>query len=180
MNEYTKMIVVLVAISIVAGAVLAFSYEVTYPKIVEQEQQALEDSVFKVIPDAEKIEIEEKEGMTFYIGIDGQGNKKGVAFKTTGSGFGGPIDVMVGYDPKEGKLTGIEILSMSETPGLGARIQEPQFTEQFKGKSVEDEFEPKKDIQIITGATISPTGVANAIKGALNEVVKIYPVGGDL
>jgi electron transport complex protein RnfG len=180
MNEYTKMIVVLVAISIAAGAVLAFSYEVTNLTILEQQQQALEDSVINVIPGAEKIEIEEKEGMTFYIGVDGQGNKNGVAFKTTGSGFGGPIDIMVGYDPKEGKLTGIEILTMSETPGLGAKIQEPEFTDQFKGKSVEDKFEPKQDIKVITGATISPTGVANAIKGALDEVVKIYPVGGDL
>ncbi|MFO7152430.1 MAG: RnfABCDGE type electron transport complex subunit G [Bacillota bacterium] len=179
MNEYMRMIVVLTVISIVAGAALAFTYEATNPKIQEQERQALEQAVMNVIPGTEKMETVEKDGMTFYIGMDGQGNKKGIAFKTTGSGFSGPIEIMVGYDPKEGKLTGIEILSMSETPGLGAKIKEPSFTDQFKGKSVNDEFAPKKDVQVITGATISPTAVANAIKTSLDKVTEIYPVGGD-
>jgi len=179
MNQYTRMIVVLMVISLVAGAVLAFSYEVTNPKIQEQAQQTLQKAVLKVIPGAEKMDTVEKQGMTFYVGTDNQGNKKGIAFKTTGSGFSGPIEIMVGYDPKEGKLTGIEILSMSETPGLGARIKEPAFTDQFKGKSVNDEFIPKKDVQVITGATISPTAVSKAIKGSLAEVTKIFPVGGD-
>ncbi|HHW01634.1 MAG TPA: RnfABCDGE type electron transport complex subunit G [Thermoanaerobacterales bacterium] len=179
MNQYTRMIVVLVAISLAAGALLAFSYEVTNPKIQEQAQQALEQAVMKVIPGAEKMTTVEKEGMTLYIGTDNQGNKKGIAFKTTGSGFSGPIEIMVGYNPKEGKLTGIEILSMSETPGLGARIKEPAFTDQFKGKSVKDDFIPKKDVKVITGATISPAAVSKAIKSSLATVTKIYPVGGD-
>ncbi|MDI3480900.1 MAG: H+/Na+-translocating ferredoxin:NAD+ oxidoreductase subunit [Tepidanaerobacteraceae bacterium] len=179
MNQYMRMIVVLVIISLVSGGVLALSYEVTNPRIQEQTQQALQQAVLKVIPGAEKIQTVEKEGMTFYIGTDNQGNKKGIAFKTTGSGFSGPIEIMVGYAPREGKLTGIEILSMSETPGLGARIKEPDFTDQFKGKSVNDEFIPKKDVKVITGATISPTAVANAIKSSLAKVTKIFPVGGD-
>lgn len=179
MNQYLRMVAVLTIISLVAGAALAFTYEATNPKIQEQARQALEKSVMNVIPGAEKIETVEKEGMTFYIGVDSQGNKKGIAFKTTGSGFSGPIEIMVGYNPKEGKLTGIEILSMSETPGLGSKIKEPAFTDQFKGKSVNDEFAPKKDVKVITGATISPTAVAKAIKASLEKVTKIYPVGGD-
>lgn len=179
MNQPVKMVVVLMVIALVAGALLAFTYQATYPKIQQQAKEALEKSVLKVIPGAEKMEEVQKDGMTFYIGMDNQGNKKGIAFKAVGSGFSGPIEIMVGYNPKEGKLTGIEILSMSETPGLGAKIKEPSFTEQFKGKSVKDEFAPKKDIKVITGATISPTAVAKAIKSTLEEVTKIYPVGGD-
>jgi len=86
---------------------------------------------------------------------------------------------MVGYDPKEGTLLGIEILSMTETPGLGAKIQEEPFKGQFKGKSVEDEFIAKQDVEAISGATISSTAVADAIKTSLAKVVEIYPVGGD-
>ncbi|ADL07469.1 RnfABCDGE type electron transport complex subunit G [Thermosediminibacter oceani] len=179
MNQYVRMIVVLFIFSVLSGAVLAFSYEVTIPKIQEQAQKDLEASIKNVIPGITRYEQVEKEGMTFYIGLDDQGNKKGIAFKSTGQGFGGPIEMMVGYDPKEGKLTGLQILSMAETPGLGARIQEPAFTDQFKGKSVNDPFVPKEDVQVITGATISPAGVANGIKTALEKVTKIYPVGGD-
>ena len=120
-----------------------------------------------------------RNGSMVYIGLDDQGNKKGISFKATGSGFNGPIEIMVGYNPGEGKLLGIEILSMSETPGLGARIKEGAFTEQFKGKSAEDKFVAKEDVQAVSGATISSTAVANAIKTSLDKIVKIYPVGGD-
>ncbi|WP_422444481.1 RnfABCDGE type electron transport complex subunit G [Thermoanaerobacterium sp. DL9XJH110] len=179
MNQYTRMIVVLLVLSVLSGAILAFSYEITNPKIQEQAQKNLQKAIMSVIPGCTKYEEVEKGGMTFYIGLDDQGNKKGIAFKASGTGFGGPIEMMVGYDPKEGKLTGLEILSMQETPGLGARITEPAFKEQFKGKSVKDQFKAKEDVKVITGATISPTAVANGIKSALDKVVKIYPVGGD-
>lgn len=180
MNKYLRMILVLVMISMFSGGILAFSYEITNPKTIEQAKQALERAVIKVIPGAEAIEVVEKEGMIFYMGKDAQGNKKGIAFEAAGMGFNGPIEIMVGYDPKEGVLLGIDILSMSETPGLGAKIKEEAFTEQFAGKSVEDKFLPKEDVNIITGATISPAGVAEAIKAALTKVVELYPVGGEM
>lgn len=179
MNQYARMIIVLVIISMASGAVLALSYEATNPKIQEQARQKLEQSVLVVIPGATLMEEVQKDDMTFYIGLDDEGNKKGIAFKTTGSGFNGPIEIMVGYDPKEGTLLGIEILSMTETPGLGAKIQEEAFKGQFKGKSVEDEFIAKQDVEAISGATISSTAVADAIKTSLAKVVEIYPVGGD-
>ncbi|NLU11057.1 MAG: RnfABCDGE type electron transport complex subunit G [Tepidanaerobacter acetatoxydans] len=179
MNQYAKMIVVLMIISIASGAVLALSYEVTNPKIQEQARQKLEESVLKVIPGAAKMEVVQKEDMTIYLGLDEQGNKKGIAFKAVGSGFNGAIELMVGYNPSEGKLTGVEILSMSETPGLGAKIKEEAFTNQFNGKSVEDKFIAKEDVQAISGATISSTAVAKAVKTSLDNVMKIYPVGGD-
>ncbi|MDD4569696.1 MAG: RnfABCDGE type electron transport complex subunit G [Tepidanaerobacteraceae bacterium] len=179
MNQYARMIIVLMIISIASGAVLALSYEVTNPTIQEQARQKLEQSVLTVIPGATKMEEVQKEDMMIYIGLDDQGNKKGISFKAIGSGFDGPIEIMVGYNPKEGKLLGIEILSMSETPGLGARIKEEAFTKQFKEKSAEDEFTAKEDVQVISGATISSTAVANAIRTSLDKIVKIYPVGGD-
>ncbi|HHY03567.1 MAG TPA: RnfABCDGE type electron transport complex subunit G [Thermoanaerobacterales bacterium] len=179
MNQYVRMIVVLMIISIASGAVLALSYEATNPKIQEQARQTLEQSVLNVIPGATKMEVVEKQDMTIYVGIDDQGNKKGISFKATGSGFNGPIEIMVGYNPREGKLTGIQILSMSETPGLGAKIKEEAFTKQFTQKPVEDEFTVKEDVEAISGATISSTAVADAIKASLDKIVKIYPVGGD-
>ncbi|HHY42531.1 MAG TPA: RnfABCDGE type electron transport complex subunit G [Thermoanaerobacterales bacterium] len=179
MNQYARMIIVLMIISMASGAVLALSYEVTNPTIQEQARQKLEQSVLIVIPGATQMEEIQKDDITIYIGLDDEGNKKGIAFKTAGSGFNGPIEIMVGYDPKEGKLLGIEILSMSETPGLGARIQEEAFKDQFKGKSVEDEFVAKQDVEAISGATISSTAVASAIKTSLEKVVEIFPVGGD-
>lgn len=179
MNQYVRMVIVLMIISIAAGAVLALSYDITNPKIQEHAQKALEESVLKVIPGAKTMEVTQKDNVTIYMGLDEQKDKRGIAFKGEESGFNGPIEVMIGYNPKEGKVTGVEILSMSETPGLGAKIKELNFTEQFKDKSSQDNFIVKEDVDSITGATISSTAVANAIKNAVNKITEIYPVGGD-
>lgn len=179
MNEYAKMIVVLVVLSVISGTVLAYSYEITDVKMREQAEKALQESVRIVVPDTAKVETAEHDDMLIYEGMDDQGSKKGIAFKVESDGYGGTIEMMVGYDPKEGKLTGLEILSMQETPGLGAKITEPEFKDQFKGKSVEDDFEAEKDVQIISGATVSSKAVSKGLKEALDKVVEIYPVGGD-
>lgn len=177
MNKYIRMITVLVTISMVAGGVLALSYEITNPKTLEQAKLAQERAVIKVIPGSEKIVSVEKGGMEFFIGEDEKGSKMGIAFEARGMGFNGPINIMVGYDPAEGRLLGIDILAMTETPGLGAKIEEAAFTDQFTGKSVLDNFIPKEDVNAITGATVSPRGVATGIKAALEKVLEIYPVG---
>lgn len=179
MNEYVKMVVVLVVLSILSGTVLAFSYEITDAKMKEQAEKALQESVKIVVPDAVKAEAVEHDDMLVLEGMDAQGNKKGVAFIVESDGYGGVIEMLVGYDPKEGKITGLEILSMQETPGLGAKITEPEFKDQFIGKSVEDDFEAEKDVQIISGATVSSKAVSNGIKEALDKVLEFYPVGGD-
>lgn len=180
MNKYLRMVLVLIIISMFSGGVLALSYGITNPIILEQEKQAQERAVLRVIPGAVNIEMIEKEGISFFIGKDDQGEKKGIAFKAQGIGFDGPIDIMVGYNPKEGKLLGIDILSMTETPGLGSRVAEEAFKNQFLGKSVEDSFTVKEDVEIVTGATISSRGVAEGIKSTLNQVLEIFPVGGDI
>ena len=60
----------------------------------------------------------------------------GVAFKVIApEGYSGNIEIMVGVEPA-GTVTGVEILSQAETPGLGARITEPAFKDQFAGKSL--------------------------------------------
>ena len=61
---------------------------------------------------------------------------------------------------------GIGITTLSETPGLGTRITEDIFTQQFHNKSKDTIFKVKKDggeIDAITGATISSRAVAQAI-----------------
>ena len=60
MNQYVKMILVLAVISMVSGSVLALSYEVTNPKIQEQEKQALEQSVIDVLPELKISETKKK------------------------------------------------------------------------------------------------------------------------
>jgi electron transport complex protein RnfG len=89
----------------------------------------------------------------------------GYAIKVSPKGYGGPIEIMVGLST-DGKVTGIKILSHTETPGLGANAPQPKFSDQYKNKPTKDKLEvvkivPSKEnqIQAITGATITSKAV---------------------
>ena len=82
------------------------------------------------------------------------------------SGFGGTIDLMVGVDT-EGVVTGISILSLSESPGLGARAKEDWFQEQFIGMTAP--VTVQKDggqVQAITSSTITSRAVSLGVTAA--------------
>jgi Na+-transporting NADH:ubiquinone oxidoreductase subunit C len=81
--------------------------------------------------------------------------------------------MVVGFAADRQRLSGIDFLKQQETPGLGARIGEPWFKQQFKGKrgpfTTVGEGEPSAENQFdaITGATIT----SNAVKAIVNAVV---------
>jgi Na+-transporting NADH:ubiquinone oxidoreductase subunit C len=83
----------------------------------------------------------------------------------------GEIESVVGVEKDLKTLTGIEFIEQNETPGLGGRITEGWFKEQFRGKrwplEVVPEGEPAGDqeFQAITGAT----NTTNGVKGILND-----------
>jgi Na+-transporting NADH:ubiquinone oxidoreductase subunit C len=107
-----------------------------------------------------------------YIIKEEGGETKAVVEKT-GAGLWGPITIMVGFTGPS-TLSGVAIVSQNETPGLGARIEEPWFTSQFAGKSgpfrlVEEGTSDSDDeIDSITGATRTSV----AFRDILNSVVK--------
>lgn len=85
-------------------------------------------------------------------------------------GYGGDLKIMVGIDLGAGKMTGMEVVSHSETPGLGARIEEIAFRRQWQGLPTGDTVALSGDggkIDAISGAT-STSGAA--VKGT-NEAL---------
>ena len=76
--------------------------------------------------------------------------------------------MLVGVDP-ELRVKGMKILSQRETPGLGTNVEKPKFQKQFIGKGMKDAIEPKKDIDAITGATISSRAVCEGVKTVLRD-----------
>ena len=63
-------------------------------------------------------------------------------------------------------ITGIQFLSLSDTPGFGQKAAEPEFSNQFAGKSIDDAFSAGDDVTAISGATITTKGVSQLIKYA--------------
>lgn len=111
---------------------------------------------------------------------------KAYGFRFRGSGFWAPIEGLLAVDPRAVTTLGIVVLEQQETPGLGGRITEPVFTEQFKagvkvaapgvnGKYVEisatapEQSSPmyERHVDAITGATQT----CMAMERILNEHV---------
>jgi Na+-transporting NADH:ubiquinone oxidoreductase subunit C len=123
------------------------------------------------------IDVQDK---AVYVGYGEDGRTvTGYAFPVGGPGFWGPVYGMVAVDPGATKILGVAFYRHSETPGLGARISERWFTEQFKGVRL---FPIKEDRKIfylkpegtgkapneldgVTGAT----GTSRAVEAFLNR-----------
>lgn len=63
-------------------------------------------------------------------------------------------------------ITGIQFLSLTDTPGFGQNATKPEWMGQFAGKSIDDAFEAGQDVDKISGSTISTKGIAQIIKYA--------------
>lgn len=91
---------------------------------------------------------------------------------TSPNGYGGNIQISLGLD-KDGKIQGFEILSISETVGLGMKAKDDEFKSQFAGKNVKEIKYTKSDatseeeISAISGATITTSAVTEAVNSAL-------------
>jgi len=90
----------------------------------------------------------------------------------TGAGLWGEITVTVGFDMNLESFIGIEILDQNETPGLGGRIGEVWFKEQFRGKKPPLDTVPEGDptdanqFQAITGASYSTAAIKDIMNTA--------------
>jgi electron transport complex protein RnfG len=102
------------------------------------------------------------------------GEKAGYAIKVITSGSQGNIEMMVGVDA-EGVVTGVSIVSNSETSGIGSKVMSNQPTasgvgvlDQFEGKSAADgTLAVGSNVDAISGATVSSKGVTAGVNAAL-------------
>lgn len=172
MKDILRMVIVLGLICAVSGLSLAGVYQVTKEPIEYQQiKNVKEPSVKAVLAGFDNDPI--KDRFNVPAGKDKKGRdvfktvfpaKKGgqlisLAIDGSGKGFNGPIGVMVGINP-EGGLTGISIMNHTDTPGIGSRVAEPQFTDQFKGISMDS----PTAVDGVSGATYSTKGVFAAVE----------------
>ncbi len=161
--------VALFAICLVVAVLLGFTNELTKAPIAEQERLTQERAMQSVCTEAVSFE---KIGDSAYKGLDSDGNVLGYAIEVSTKGYGGDIKIMVGIDAQD-EITGVEILSHSETPGLGANCTNESFRSMFEKPIPDEGFKVNKDggeIDAITGATITSRAVTNGV----NEAIEIY------
>lgn len=162
-----KLALILFVAASVSAATLSIIYSITKPKIDEFKINKLQSDLKEVLVGA--VEFETTIIDTLWRGLDSTGEFVGIAFKVFPKGYGGPIETLVGLKP-DTTITGIIIASpaegMRETPGLGIKVREDWFRNQFKEKKKE-EILLKKDggeLDAVTAATISSRAVVNGVR----------------
>ncbi len=171
MSDRVKMVFALTVVAVASGTVLALVYLVSYPGIQANMLEEQRKSIFQVVPNTKEYVEREKDGVTYFECRNESGEIIGIALPAQGNGYQGVIKLMIGLTPDLSKITGISILEQLETPGLGGRIAEEEFQNQFQGIKTEPalgyvkNIQPEKetDIQAVTGATISSRSVVAII-----------------
>lgn len=192
MKSMMKDALILLAITLFAGLILAFVYQITKGPIAIAEEKAEQEAYGIVFPSAssfELLEIEETLSPEWagkwidagfeavdVIGVQKALDKDGsflgyVLTVTSHEGYGGDISFTMGVG-LDGTLNGISILSISETAGLGMKA-ESVLVPQFKNKKVPSFTYTKQgatsdsQIDAISGATITTSAVTTAVNGGL-------------
>ncbi|MGC8777787.1 MAG: RnfABCDGE type electron transport complex subunit G [Candidatus Caldatribacteriaceae bacterium] len=162
-------------VCLVAAISLAAVNYLTRGEIERRKAAELRESLQMVFPTATEFrersvpeEASRKEGASILACYEALalGKLAGYVFRVSTMGYGGEMILLVGI-AQGGTLTGIQVLEHQETPGLGSNVTGDAFRSQFVGKSVDDPFEAKRDVQAVTGATISTNAVLRACRGAI-------------
>lgn len=197
---------ILFAITLIAGVLLGFVYELTKEPIAEQRRLKVQRACAEVFETANSFEekqvdanslltMEAQQLMdnlasngvvigTVYTAVSTDGKALGYVIKTTTKkGFGGPIELMLGVS-MDGTVNGISILSISETPGLGMNAED-DLAPQFAGKNVEGFIYTKtgavadNEVDVISGATVTTKAITSAVNGAIEYFNVFLQEGGN-
>lgn len=170
MGDFIKLSAILCIICVVAAAALAATESATTPIIEAMKQAELEENLKVYVPDADSFrEAEEIEDKLFYIASKGGQDIAYIMPASKGPGYGGDVVVDVAADT-EGSVIALKITDLSETPGLGDRVTNPDFLDQYVGKNINDPVAVGDDINAITGASVSSRAVTTAVRNALDEI----------
>lgn len=170
-SSLINMMVVLTVISVIAAGALAYINKITQEPIAEINAKNLQEGIKLVILGTTEGELMvenpiEKGAYTIYK------TNKGTAVKAAENAFGGPLEILVGFD-EAGTIQGYTILKTVETPGLGVKAA-TWFQKGEKGDIIgrnpgEKELALKKDdgdIDAITASTITSRAFLHAVNAA--------------
>jgi len=170
MKTILSLVVSLTVIAGVCAAVLAYVDKITAEPIKETAKANEQKAIMAVLPTGAT--AIEPSGACF-VGKDADGKVVGYAAKgRDGGGYGGDIVLMVGFEKDKKTLVCYKTLAATETPGLGMKLNSPEFAGQFRGKDATSLQLKKKggEIEAITSATITSKAVLRAIADAQKKL----------
>ncbi|ANQ53607.1 MULTISPECIES: FMN-binding protein [unclassified Thermosipho (in: thermotogales)] len=196
MKTENKFYVILFTFTITFVFVVILSYinSLTYDKVLENREYFKVRAILNAmrIDFSDKMDAIEKfkkyvkkiniGGKDFYVSNVGE---KVYAYVFSGNGLWGTITGVVALNKNLDRIVGVDIISQNETPGLGGRIEEDWFKEQFRGEKVDKEIGIKKSeklgdsnkenysVDAITGATLTSKFFIKIINNTISEMRKV-------
>ncbi len=192
MKLMLHMVATLAVVGLMAGASLSLVSGWAQPLIEANETRVKLAGVMEVVPGGASskllAEVAGAPGTgagdveAFQV-LDAQGQVLGWAVIGEGTGFSDKIRLMVGVAPDFSRTLGIKVLKDAETPGLGTKIREGGFPDQFFGRAgtapsltdgaltvVKSPPGAPNEVQAITGATISSKAVVKIVNEGVSRL----------
>lgn len=191
MRDMIKPTISLFIICLITTFCLAFVNSITKDTILERALLDAEEQRKLVLSEADSFKMldgesdKDESGLIdeVYAAYSGE-ELVGYVFNASPKGYGGEIAVTVGVS-NENIITGVQIGNNSETPGLGSKTANREFTEQFQNKDISGDIVVVKrpvsqdnEIQAISGATVSTNAVTRAVQASAGLAEKLLD-GGD-
>jgi electron transport complex protein RnfG len=166
-----KLAITLLVITAVAALLLGVVYSMTKPTIDARAEQTKRESMTAVMSNAtefSEVAYTEQDGILDVNAAYNGTELVGYCVQVGPSGFGGTIEMMVGVSV-DGSVTGVSILSHSETSGLGTKAMTEEFLSQYVGATGQLTVKTgaSTDIDHISGATVSSRGITSGVNMAL-------------
>ena len=186
MGDIVKLALRLFIFALVASVLLAITNEVTKGPIEAQKLASKMTALNTVLPGCEYEQIayesisEDSVLDEIFVGKNADGSVKGYALTANPQGYGGEIPITIGVST-EGYVTQVYVGSLQETQGLGSRVGDDAFKEQFIAIAADPDT-LRSDVDTIAGATISSSAFVNAVQEMLSytkTTLGIEPHAGD-
>jgi electron transport complex protein RnfG len=146
-------------------------------RIAANARDRLLRAVFEVVPGGSQSEAVTLSEMLVYRVRDDSGRLVGWGVPAETIGFADKIQLMIGLDADAQRITGLVVLESKETPGLGEKVRDAEFVDQFVDQPAAELLEVVKagqtarhPVQAVTGATISSKAVTEGVNRQLVAV----------
>lgn len=177
-STFLNMTITLFVITLVAGLSLGYVNDLTLEPKAKAKMERKVKALKQVLPEFTNNPVESvsliksekaKDSVEIYTATNNDNYVGTAVVGSSEKGYSGLVKLMVGFTP-DGSIQNIVVLEQKETPGLGTKMKEPKFLDQFKGKNPSQfNLKPKKDggeVDALTGATISTRAFGEATQMA--------------
>lgn len=186
-STFLNMTITLFIITLVAGLSLGYVNDLTLEPKAKAKLERKVNALKQVLPEFNNNLVDEvtliksdkaKDNVEVYTAKNNDSYVGTAVVGSSEKGYSGLVKIMVGFNP-DGSIQNIVVLEQKETPGLGTKMKETKFLDQFKGKNPSQfNLKPKKDgghVDALTGATISTRAFGEATQMAYDVYTETKP-----